>query len=904
LDFFILDQNFPRGLESNRYKQSTNKDVLMDIKEKINIIPAAEFYQKYFPGFTPNGKKEVVCFCPFHDDKKKPNLSINTETGKYHCFSCGKSGDKIQFYMDKNGVDFKTAIQVIAKDFEIDNSPPGKSPRKNKPSSTKEQQKQSLPPVPQKIVDAYVTRLKGNPEAIHYLEEKRGISRAIQEKYLLGLDGNKRFTIPIFDEKGTIRNVRLYNPLAGEDEAKMVSYKKGYGEARLYSLDQLSKGKLIICEGETDRNCLLSHLPKDSELGVITGTGGCQKWEPEWNSQFYGKEVVIAYDNDDKGKESGQKVASNLTGMAISIKVIEWPSYFKNKEDVTDFFVTYHQKWLDFEKLINEAPEKGYISPIIDEGGRYFIKTGKEKLKAISNFTINIINKVMTPEGCFRWVTFKNTSGHNCAPFFLEPQQMASKQEFSKLCFSKGNFIYEGSAQNLTDIWKLLLSKDQGQIVYQPDHIGLIEDGSWLFADCMITSSGAIISPDENGIFWTEDKGYRPVSLWTNEGEKSADNIPSIMREKKLDMEQFLLDFRKSVGDFNAWMGLGWVVAVLFSREIIKQYRCFPFLFITGQKLAGKSTFARWLMSFFGIEGGGKRIEETTNNGLARALSYYSSLPVWLEEYRNNKQVHRKDGDLRGIYDRQGAMKGTTHAHRIKDLSVRGVVLLSGQETPADNALQTRCVVLDLVENKRNNDLYNAINEQSSSFPSFVFEILKHKKEHIPKVLNGISEMKDLLHKFNLDERIEKNCAIFAGAFQALIKEDEEFSAWVVNEAQRKKEENEEESSVSIFWDQVNYLCMSKEIDGNFLAIDPVEKKLFVWFPGTYKRVMESLRRANQTLFKEKVIRNYLKQEPYFFSENHLKKMANGNPQRCMAFDKTKAPDIVERIYSFFSKDE
>ena len=40
---------------------------------------------------------ELRLRCPFHEDKT-PSLSINAETGKYHCFGChAKGGDIIDF---------------------------------------------------------------------------------------------------------------------------------------------------------------------------------------------------------------------------------------------------------------------------------------------------------------------------------------------------------------------------------------------------------------------------------------------------------------------------------------------------------------------------------------------------------------------------------------------------------------------------------------------------------------------------------------------------------------------------------------------------------------------------------------------------------------------------------------
>ena len=36
--------------------------------------------------------KNLIAFCPFHNDKKRPNLSIDTTNDTYHCFACGRSG--------------------------------------------------------------------------------------------------------------------------------------------------------------------------------------------------------------------------------------------------------------------------------------------------------------------------------------------------------------------------------------------------------------------------------------------------------------------------------------------------------------------------------------------------------------------------------------------------------------------------------------------------------------------------------------------------------------------------------------------------------------------------------------------------------------------------------------------
>src|SRR4029453_5051363 len=47
---------------------------------------------------------ELRLRCPFHEDKT-PSLSINAETGKYHCFGChAKGGDIIDFVVAKEEI--------------------------------------------------------------------------------------------------------------------------------------------------------------------------------------------------------------------------------------------------------------------------------------------------------------------------------------------------------------------------------------------------------------------------------------------------------------------------------------------------------------------------------------------------------------------------------------------------------------------------------------------------------------------------------------------------------------------------------------------------------------------------------------------------------------------------------
>lgn len=58
-----------------------------------------------------NGREFEAC-CPFHDEKT-PSFTVVPEKGYYYCFGCEAKGDALDFIMDYDNVDNKTARQII-----------------------------------------------------------------------------------------------------------------------------------------------------------------------------------------------------------------------------------------------------------------------------------------------------------------------------------------------------------------------------------------------------------------------------------------------------------------------------------------------------------------------------------------------------------------------------------------------------------------------------------------------------------------------------------------------------------------------------------------------------------------------------------------------------------------------
>ena len=52
--------------------------------------------------------------CPFHQEKT-PSFVVFPDSGNFHCFGCGRGGDAFTFFMDIEHVDFREALQDLAR---------------------------------------------------------------------------------------------------------------------------------------------------------------------------------------------------------------------------------------------------------------------------------------------------------------------------------------------------------------------------------------------------------------------------------------------------------------------------------------------------------------------------------------------------------------------------------------------------------------------------------------------------------------------------------------------------------------------------------------------------------------------------------------------------------------------
>src|SRR5690606_5005542 len=189
-------------------------------------------FRTYVPNLSePNVSNEMYGSCPFHDDHD-PSFSANVNTGLWYCHRCEIGGDAYEF------------LARLLEDVEPDEI------RRHLAELT------GRPPLPSKEdIEAWQQNLMESHSTREYLR-KRGVDNPeLLQKYRIGFDG-ERITIPIYDEKGALVNVRRLR--VGESKTngpKAINW-PGHGETRLWPMTQLLEAPdnlpLLLRAGEID----------------------------------------------------------------------------------------------------------------------------------------------------------------------------------------------------------------------------------------------------------------------------------------------------------------------------------------------------------------------------------------------------------------------------------------------------------------------------------------------------------------------------------------------------------------------------------------------------------------------------------------------------------------------------
>jgi DNA primase len=85
------------------------RDAVSEVRDRTDIVDLVSQYVS-----LKKTGRSYKGLCPFHQEKT-PSFIVFPESGNFHCFGCGRGGDAFTFYMGVERVEFREALQELAK---------------------------------------------------------------------------------------------------------------------------------------------------------------------------------------------------------------------------------------------------------------------------------------------------------------------------------------------------------------------------------------------------------------------------------------------------------------------------------------------------------------------------------------------------------------------------------------------------------------------------------------------------------------------------------------------------------------------------------------------------------------------------------------------------------------------
>lgn len=348
--------------------------------ERIKEIPIS----KYVTGSAPRigTDKYRVNPCPQcgHDDC----CTVYESTNSYTCFSCGSAGSVIDFYMASNGIsDVSQAVQELAVDNGIQlkkNNSNNKNENKNREIFAEAAQYYHERALESKKAKEFFASRERSDEMVR--EQLYGFSDGHLGEYLLKKGYSKQELL----DSGLVKekNGKMYDFLGSDNIITPISYgnrvcdfhvrnlatdkneKKRYqlpkdkklGNILYYGQSDIGREKLILVEGQEDRNTLLETIDR-KEYGVAATLGQVSDEQLQFLIDRCTEKSVLylCFDADDGGKKYIDKI-----GNALFTKCLVMVITFEEEKDIDAYLRKVDKKYRseELENLIVHA--KDYLS--------------------------------------------------------------------------------------------------------------------------------------------------------------------------------------------------------------------------------------------------------------------------------------------------------------------------------------------------------------------------------------------------------------------------------------------------------------------------------------------------------------------------------------------------------------
>lgn len=283
------------------------------------------FFEDYFSIDSTAVETAVCCPFPHHTVngisylETNPSAHVNTQDRVFHCKACGTGHNETSFIQAILGCSFIYAKKLL--------------------NCFKTEEDRT-----QWITD---TTISADSKA---LANRLGISDAVLSELNVASSDTNDLMFPVFMYDHLL-DIRKYNP----GNKPKIKSRTNCPAGLIIPFDIWQETPVnkvtVICAGEKDMAVARSH-----GLNAITFTGGEQS-KPKMLEPFRNRIVAICYDNDEAGKTGAVKVATELYGIAQTVKIITGfhEVCSESGEDITDFFVKYGKTKDDLVQYIKNT---------------------------------------------------------------------------------------------------------------------------------------------------------------------------------------------------------------------------------------------------------------------------------------------------------------------------------------------------------------------------------------------------------------------------------------------------------------------------------------------------------------------------------------------------------------------
>lgn len=333
--------------------------------ESIENVRAAADIVEVVQGYTELRRQgsRFVGLCPFHDERT-PSFSVDPAEKLYYCFGCQVGGDVFTFLQEKEGVEFREAVEQLADRYGIELGLETADPRE----AERRRERDRLYQLIAKTGAFYGRYLWDSQEAGKaraYLDS-RGLHREALERFGVGYAPvawdrvlmsalrsgfteaelaaaglaqrgrrggfydrfRSRIMFPLRDARGRVlgfgaRAMRDTQRPKYINTSETAIYRKGRS---LFGLDlarssATREGRVIVVEGYTD----VIALHQGGIENVVASMGTALTEEQVAELARLARVVLLAFDADRSGQEAMLRVQRAAAGRGIDLKVVRLP---------------------------------------------------------------------------------------------------------------------------------------------------------------------------------------------------------------------------------------------------------------------------------------------------------------------------------------------------------------------------------------------------------------------------------------------------------------------------------------------------------------------------------------------------------------------------------------------------